>query len=151
MQQSIQRIDHIVIIVKEETAHPLADLLGRVLGIPWNEPQVNEATGALIIVSWDAGLEIIAPIREEGPYWERIQRFGEGSVSIVFGVPDLDKGMERAKANGLDIAFLAQLNGDEPWLSRFSKFREARLASLGENLSLSFSLSEIVPAETFSE
>jgi Glyoxalase/Bleomycin resistance protein/Dioxygenase superfamily len=146
MQQSIQRIDHVAIIVKQENAYKLADRLSAALGITFSEPLVNEAYGLLIIVSWDAGLEVMAPTREEGPYWERIQRHGEGAVSIVFGVADMDDGARRARESGVEVSPEAKLNGNEPWLERFSTFREARLGTFGLDLACSLTLSEIVPA-----
>jgi hypothetical protein len=151
MQQSIQRVDHVAILVKEENARFYASRLSAILGIRFEEPLVNDEYGVLIIVSWDAGLEIIAPIREQGGYWDRLQRYGEGSAAIVFGVANMDEAIERAGANGATVPFEARLNGTEPWLARFSSFREARLSELGENLSCSFSLSEIVPVQVPSE
>jgi predicted enzyme related to lactoylglutathione lyase len=145
MQQSIQRVDHVAIIVKEENARFYAGRLGAILGIRFEEPVINDEHGVLIIISWDAGLEIIAPTRQQGGYWDRIQRYGEGSAAIVFGVADMDEAIERARANGATVPYEARLNGSEPWLARFSSFREARLSELGENLSCSFTLSEIVP------
>lgn len=145
MPQSVQRIDHVAIVVKEENAHKLADRLSAALGITFAEPLVNEAHGLLIIVSWEAGLEVMAPTREEGLYWERIQRYGEGTVSIVFGVADLDDGAQRARDNGVEVMAEAKLNGNEPWLDRFSTFREARLGPLGLDLACFLTLSEIVP------
>jgi hypothetical protein len=145
MQQSIQRIDHVAIVVKQENAHKLADRLSAALAITFSEPVVNEAYGLMIIVSWDAGLEVMAPTREEGPYWERIQRHGEGTVSIIFGVADMDAGIQRARDSGVDVSSEVTLNGDEPWLEQFSTFREARLGTFGLDLACSFTLSEIVP------
>jgi hypothetical protein len=115
------------------------------LEITFAEPLVNEANGLLIIVSWDASLEVMAPAREEGPYWERIQRHGEGTVSIIFGVADLDDGAQRARDNGVEVLPEAKLNGDEPWLDRFSTFREARLGTFGLDLACFLTLSEIMP------
>jgi glyoxalase/bleomycin resistance protein/dioxygenase superfamily protein len=145
VQQSIQRIDHVAIIVKHENAHQLAERLSAALGITFSEPVVNEDYGLMIIVSWDAGLEVMAPTREEGPYWERIQRHGEGTVSIIFGVADLDDGVQRARDNGVEVSSEVRLNGNEPWLERFSTFREARLGTFGLDLACTLTLSEIVP------
>lgn len=151
MRQSIQRVDHVAIIVKEENARRYADRLTAILGIRFEDPLVNDEHGLLMIVSWDAGLEIIAPTREQGGYWDRLQRYGEGSAAIVFGVADLDEAVGRARANGASVPFEARLNGTEPWAARFSSFREARLSELAENLSCSFTLSEIVPVQIPSE
>lgn len=146
MQQTIQRVDHVVILVRPENLQSYADRLGRILGITFDEPTVS-ASGTMVTFCWDAGLEIIAPTREEGQYWERLQRFGEGSVNIVFGVADLDEGMRRAEAHGAPVAYEAKLHGSEEWLSRFSSFREAKLDAFGDEFACVFGLSEIVPAQ----
>jgi catechol 2,3-dioxygenase-like lactoylglutathione lyase family enzyme len=145
MQQAVQRIDHVAIIVKEENARRYADRLSAILGISFEEPFVNDDYGLLIIISWDAGLEIMAPTRQQGAYWDRLQRYGEGTAAIVFGVANMDEAIKRARENGATIPYEAKLNGNEPWLTRFSSFREARLSAFDENLSCSFTLSEIVP------
>lgn len=146
MQQNIQRVDHVVILVKPENLRDYAERIGAIFGITFDEPIVS-ASGTMVTFCWDAGLEIIAPTREEGPYWERLKRFGEGSVSIIFGVADLDEGMRRAKANGGSIDYEAKVRGDEPFLTRFSKFREAKVTALGDDFGCLFGLSEIVPAQ----
>jgi hypothetical protein len=147
MQQAIQHVDHVVILVKRENLGTYADRLGKILGISFDEPIISPS-GTLVTFCWDAGLEIIAPTREEGVYWDRLQRFGEGSVSIVFGVANLDEGIKRAAANGAPVFRGAKVNGDEPWLKRFSTFREAGLSAFSDELSCSFVLSEIVEAGT---
>jgi hypothetical protein len=147
MQQAIQHVDHVVILVRQENLRTYAERLSTILGISFDEPIVS-ASGTLVTFCWDAGLEIIAPTREEGVYWERLQRFGEGTVSIVFGVADLDEGIKRAQANGAPVFREAKVNGDEPWLTRFSTFREAGLSAFSDELSCSFVLSEIVEVGT---
>lgn len=145
MRQAVQRIDHIAIIVKQENAARYADRLGRILGVTFDGPHVS-TSGSRNYFAWEAGLEITAPRPGAGVQWERLQRFGEGSVNIVFGVADLDDGVERAEANGASPGLVASVDGDEPWLAPFSSFREVRLDAFDdEDLSCSFVLSEIVP------
>jgi len=147
MEQAIQRVDHVVILVKPENLRNYVERLNGILGITFDEPMVS-LSGTMVAFCWDAGLEIIAPTREEGPYWERLQRFGEGSVNIIFGVADLDEGMHRAEANGGSIAYEAKVKGDEPFLKRFSKFREAKVNAFDDNFGCSFGISEIVPTQS---
>jgi predicted enzyme related to lactoylglutathione lyase len=146
MQQSIQRIDHAVILVKPENLRGYAERLGGILGITFDEPIVS-ASGTMVTFCWDAGLEIIAPTREEGAYWERLQRFGEGSVNIIFGVADLDDAMRRAEANGGPIGYEAKVRGDEPFLTRFSKFREAKVNAFADDFGCQIGICEIVPVQ----
>jgi hypothetical protein len=76
---------------------------------------------------------------------ERLQRFGEGSVNIIFGVADLDQGMKRVLDNGGTLGHEARLNGDEPFLAKFSRFREVRVNAFDDAFGCVFGLSEIVP------
>ena len=87
----------------------------------------------------------MAPMRDEGPYWDRIQKFGEGTCTIIFGVPDVDAAIARAKENGVELDWEAKLEGDEPWLRRFKSFREARLRAFDGDFAATLTLSEIVP------
>jgi len=144
MQQVIQRIDHVVILVKQENLRAYANRLGGVLGITFDEPIVS-ASGTMVTFCWDAGLEIIAPTGEKGLYWERLQRFGEGTVTIIFGVADFEEGMKRAEVNGGSVGHQMKAKGDEEFLKRFSSFREARLNVFGDDFASLFGISEIVP------
>jgi hypothetical protein len=57
----------------------------------------------------------------------------------------MDDGAQRARDNGVEVSSEVTLNGNEPWLERFSTFREAPLGTLGLDLACTFTLSEIVP------
>jgi predicted enzyme related to lactoylglutathione lyase len=144
MKQVIQRVDHVVILVKQENLRTYVERLNGLLGVTFDEPMVS-ASGTLVAFCLEAGLEIIAPTREEGAYWERLQRFGEGSVNIIFGVADLDQGMKRVLDNGGTLGHEARLNGDEPFLAKFSRFREVRVNAFDDAFGCVFGLSEIVP------
>jgi hypothetical protein len=146
MEQAIQRIDHVAILVKQENLRSYVDRLSGILGITFDEPMIS-LSGMMVSFCWDAGLEVIAPTREEGAYWERLQRFGEGSVNIIFGVADLDEGMQRAVDNGGTLGREAQVKDDAAFLKRFSKFREVGVNAFGDELGCHFGLSEIVPID----
>ncbi|MEU6702013.1 hypothetical protein [Pseudonocardia sp. NPDC046786] len=143
--QAINHIDHVGIIVRKENVEKYVSLLSRVLNITFDEPIVNQDTGVIAVLSWGSGFEIMAPTREEGPYWERLQRFGEGTCTIVFGVPDIDAAIAHAAEEGVELDFEVKLEGDEPWLERFSQFREARLKAFDDDVALSLTLSQIEP------
>jgi hypothetical protein len=145
LQQAIQRIDHVGIIVYPENVDKYVKKLSDLLDITFDEPIVNEAAGNIAVLSWDSGLEIMAPLRKEGRYWERLQRFGEGTITLIFGVKDIDVAIGRAKKHGVDVDFEVKLSGDEPWLTRFKSFREARLKAFDPEFAMSLTLSQIEP------
>jgi 4-hydroxyphenylpyruvate dioxygenase-like putative hemolysin len=144
--QAINHIDHVGIIVYRENLAKYVQQLSDLLGVEFDEPIVNEGAGCIAALSWGSGFEIMAPIRNEGRFWDRLQRFGEGTCTIIFGVPDIEAAIERARSQGAEVDFVAKLEGDEPWLARFSSFREARLYAFDDGFSATLSLSEIVPA-----
>jgi hypothetical protein len=145
LTQAIQRIDHVGIIVYPENVDKYVKKLSQLLDITFDEPIRNEDAGVIAVLSWDSGLEIMAPLRKEGRYWERLQRSGEGSTVLIFGVKDIDAAMRRAKEQGVDVDFEVKLNGDEPWLSRFKHFREARLEAFEPQFATALTLSQIEP------
>jgi predicted enzyme related to lactoylglutathione lyase len=145
MQQAINRLDHLAILVKYENIEKYKKHFSDVLGIVWDEAISNDSAGVIAVPSWDSGLELIAPMRPEGRYWERIQKFGEGTVTIVFGVPDLDAAIKRAGENGAPLRFNIVMTGDEPWLSRFKTFREAKIDMFPEEFAATVTLSQIEP------
>lgn len=144
--QAVNHVDHVGIIVYRENLPKYVQRLSDLLGVEFDEPIVNEGAGCIAALSWGSGFEIMAPIRNEGRYWDRLQRFGEGTCTIIFGVPDIDAAIKRARSQGAEVDFVAKLEGDEPWLTRFSSFREARLNAFDDGFSATVSLSEIVPA-----
>jgi hypothetical protein len=146
LRQSVNRLDHIAILVKLENLEKYKQLLTDTLGVVWDEPAPNESAGVVALPSWDSGLELIAPLRESGTIWERIQRWGEGTVSIVFGVPDIDKAVAHANANGGEFLFNLVLDGTEPWLKRFKTFKEAKVKIFPDHFASTVTLGQIEPA-----
>ena len=145
MQQAINRLDHLAILVKYENFGQYKQRFSDVLGIAWDEEVVNESAGVIAVPSWDSGLELIAPMQQSGRYWERIEKFGEGTVTIVFGVANLDAAVARAEDHGAPLRFNIELTGDEPWLNRFKLFREAKIDMFEEEFAATLTLSQIEP------
>ena len=146
LQQAIQRVDHVAIVVYPENVDKYVDQISRVLGVTFDKPTVVESTGVVAALSWDSGLEILAPLKKEGRFWERLQKHGEGTCIIVFGVADMDAAKQRARDNGVEPGDEVKLGGAEPWYDLFSTFREARLPLIDADWPVSIGLSQIVPA-----
>ena len=144
--QAINHIDHVGIIVYPENVDKYVTQLSNVLNIRFEEPIVNDELGTIAVLSWGSGLEIMAPLRQKGPHWDKLQRFGEGTCTIIFGVKDIDAAIDRARANGADLDWEVSLGGDEPWLRRFKTFREARLRAFSEDFACTLTVSQIEPA-----
>jgi hypothetical protein len=124
------RIDHVLITVSHANFAECIAKLSRALGVSFEPALTRDDFGIISAISLESGLEVLAPTREEGPFWERIQRRGEGHVTIIFGVDNFDEARKRATDAGLAVGAEIGLRGDEPWGKHFSVFREARLAPI---------------------
>jgi hypothetical protein len=145
LRQAVNRLDHIAILVKLENLEKYKQLLTDTLGVVWDEATPNESAGVIALPSWDSGLELIAPMRESGTIWDRIQRWGEGTVSIVFGVPDIDKAIEKATEGGGEFIYNLVLEGSEPWLKRFKTFKESKVKIFPDDFASTVTLGQIEP------
>ena len=147
LQQAIQRIDHVAIIVYPENFDAYVEKFSKLLDVTFDDAVRAEDPGVAAALSWDSGLEIIAPLRKEGRYWERLQRFGEGCTILVFGVKDIDQAKVRANQMGIETREW-RLDPSFPWLKRFRSFREAKVEAFPAEFVMGLTLSEIVPHDT---
>jgi hypothetical protein len=75
--------------------------------------------GFVMCISWEAGLEVVAPLEEPTDFnqWLRdwLDTRGEGVISVVFGVRDLDRHKARLAALGIEVGPLMDDHPDSPW------------------------------------
>jgi hypothetical protein len=136
LKQNIRRIDHIAVLISAANFESCVGRLTRLLEADFVRAERSDL-GLLIALDWDAGVEILAPTGPQSPLWNRLQEKGEGQVTIVYGVKDLDAAKARAKAEGFLIGPEMVLLGDEPWAGRFNVLRENSLSEIcGINLAL---------------
>lgn len=100
LTQNINRIDHVVMMVKAENLDTCVERLAAVLGVEF-EHFVFEPQGLRGAISLDAGLEVITPLTPDSVLGRQLEAWGEGIHSITFGVPDIDVAKERAESNGM--------------------------------------------------
>lgn len=78
--------------------------------------------GFVMCISWEAGLEVVAPLEEPTEFnqWLRdwLDARGEGVISVVFGVKDLDRHKARLAALGIEVGPLMDDHPDSPWHDR---------------------------------
>lgn len=90
-------------------------------------------------------MEVLVPLKEEGRFWDWLQKFGEGTSIIVFGVQDMDAAKQRALEAEDKSGPEVQLGGTEPCYDRFETFREVGLGIFDQDLPVSIALSQIEP------
>jgi methylmalonyl-CoA/ethylmalonyl-CoA epimerase len=67
--------------------------------------QRNEKEGleAAFLRIGDAELELMAPLREDSPVGKFVAKRGPGMHHVAYGVPDIARAIEEAKAAGLEL------------------------------------------------
>lgn len=128
-EQNINRIDHLAILVSAGSFENCVNRLTSALDARFVRAERGDLA-LLIAVDWDAGLEILAPTGPDSPLWNRLQTHGEGQVTIIYGVKDIDAGAARAKAAGFKLGGEIGLAGSEPWAAQFDVLREIPLSEI---------------------
>jgi hypothetical protein len=144
LRQNVRRIDHVAILISPDNFETCIDRITRTLGVEFVRSK-REDLGILAAIDWEAGLELVAPSSPSSPLWTQLQKGGEGQVSIIFGVEDLDAAKARARAEGFRTGPELGLNGEEPWASRFSVLREVFLSPF---CGIRLALGQIEPSGT---
>jgi catechol 2,3-dioxygenase-like lactoylglutathione lyase family enzyme len=126
---AVNGVNRIIVAVRdlEKSKSYYAGLLGAHF---YEANWTGEAFGIEVAISWNAGIELCAPI----PGRERncaltsfLDQRGEGIVNVVFNVDNADKALERAKAaniqtiNALDYT---QAEIDKHLSGLFSRYKE---------------------------
>lgn len=115
MTQSIQRVDHITFIFYPENAEGEVARLESTLGV--NIPPSPPLSPVIRLwVDFASGLEVITPIGRADEVgatgedaaildklYEHLDTRGEGVITVVFGVADLDAAVRRADQAGATI------------------------------------------------
>jgi hypothetical protein len=75
--------------------------------------------GFVMYISWEAGLEVVAPLAEPTEFNQVLRDWlatrGEGVMSVVFGVKDLDRHKARLERLGFEVGPLMDDHVDSPW------------------------------------
>lgn len=136
------RIDHILLAYRDtERQERARDELTAKLGVEgWDDLGNIDETGVRIIISWSAGLELLAPCRPGSVIEQHLATRGEGFFSLVFGVADLDESVARLEREGEHPVRL-----DPPPDPVFNHFVVAREAVVGRVAAIPLLLGEFAP------
>jgi hypothetical protein len=143
LKQNVNRIDHVAIVVAASSFEGCVARLTSALESQFVRAE-REDLGLLIAIDWDAGLEILAPTGPASPLWDRLQAHGEGEITIIYGVKDLDDAASRARSAGFGLGPEIGLTGGEPWAPRFNVLREIPLSEI---CGIRIALGQIEPRE----
>jgi methylmalonyl-CoA/ethylmalonyl-CoA epimerase len=131
MSQNINKVDHVVFMIRPENLEAARVRFQELLGIGFEGPIEAIDYGVRIYIDWSAGVELMAPVNPEkakAPV-EFLETRGEGVWRIVFGVADNDVAIARAKSLGVEVLFRQEgLVHNDAWRERFETIDEAPLA-----------------------
>ncbi|MDM7999755.1 MAG: VOC family protein [Dehalococcoidia bacterium] len=119
-------VNRVVIAVKD--LNRAMDTYSMLLGATFHDVSAGSAQyGVRAAISWDAGIELCAPIPGKNSYVEQIiARQGEGLMGAVFCVDDVEEAHARAKNMGVSV--LTSLDYDQKTIDeqlggRFKKYK----------------------------
>ena len=126
-----QGVNRVCIAVKDlETG---MDFYGKLLGATFHESTAEEVVtlGIRVAMSWDAGIELVSPMpARESFVSEFIEKRGEGLMSVVFAVDNVDEAYKAAQALGIGVWYTvdySQEEIDKNLQGRFTKYKEYML------------------------
>ena len=125
-------INRIVIAVKD--LQKGVDLYSKLLGATFHKASgTGEPMGIDVAISWDAGIELCAPLPGKDVFLEQhIEQNGEGIMAVVFRVDDADEARDMAENAGINVLVPIDYSQDEinqHFEGMFSKYKEYVLDS----------------------
>ena len=132
MKKFVNHVDHVAWISRPENLEANVAALETLSGRRLSRYE-NTALGITVCISWEAGLENIAPTAAATPtnqeLRDRLETAGEGVFAVIFGVKDLEAHKARLEALGFKVGPLMGGGPDSPSRGRVA-VRERRAAQL---------------------
>jgi hypothetical protein len=118
MKKFINHVDHVAWLSRPENLDANVAQLEKITGATLAR-FARKDMGFTMCISWEAGLEVVAPMEERTEFnawlWSELEKKGEGVTSVVFGVKDLDAHKARLEALGIPVGPLMDDHPDSPW------------------------------------
>ena len=118
MQKFINHVDHVAWLSHPENLDANVARLEKLTGTALTR-FAREDMGFTMCISWEAGLEVVAPMDQRTEFnswlWSELERKGEGVSSVVFGVRNLDAHKARLADLGFEVGPLMDDHPDSPW------------------------------------
>jgi hypothetical protein len=118
MKKFTNHVDHVAWVSRIENLEQNIEALQKLSGVKLTRFERKDM-GFVICVSWEAGLEILTPLKEHTEFNQALhdwlERRGEGVMFVIFGVRDLNKHKARLEAMGFDVGPLVDDHPSSPW------------------------------------
>jgi hypothetical protein len=134
VKKFVNHVDHVAWISKPENLDANVAQLEKLSSAKLTR-FARKDMGFTMCISWEAGLEVVAPMAEPTEFNKMLHDWlatrGEGVLSVVFGVRDLDKHKARLEGLGVEVGPLMDDHPDSPWRQKLVLWE--RLAGLVMN------------------
>jgi hypothetical protein len=118
MKKFTNHIDHVAWISRPENLEANVAQLEKLADAKLTR-FARKDMGFIMYINWEAGLELVSPMKERTEFnqmlWEWLETRGEGVMSVVFGVRDLEKHKARLEKLGFEVGPLMDDHPDSPW------------------------------------
>jgi hypothetical protein len=128
MKKFTKHVDHVAWISRPETLAANVAELEKLTGAKLVRFERKDM-GFVMCIDWEAGLEVVSPLSEPTDFnrglHEWLEARGEGVISVVFGVRDLENHKARLEALGVQVGPLMDDHADSPWHDKIRLFERA--------------------------
>lgn len=118
MKKFINHVDHVAWMSRPENLDANIERLEKLTGATLTR-FTRKDMGFVMCISWEAGLEVVAPLEERTEFnewmWSELEKKGEGINSVVFGVENLLAHKERLEKMGFVVGERMDDHPDSPW------------------------------------
>jgi len=118
MKKFTNHVDHVTWISRPESIEKNVAALEKITDANLVRFERKDM-GFVMYLSWEAGLEVVAPLPERTAFnqalYDRLETHGEGVLGVVFGVRDMDKHKARLAALGIELGPLMDDSPASPW------------------------------------
>lgn len=139
MQKFINHVDHVAWLCRPENLDGHVEQLEKLTGAKLTRFERADM-GFTMCISWEAGLEVVAPMEERTTFnswlWSEVESKGEGVTSVVFGVKDLDWHKARLEKMGFDVGPLMDDHPSAPWHDKLVLWERVAGQAINTNIVL---------------
>jgi len=118
MKKFVNHVDHVAWVSRPENIEANVKALEKLSNARLTRFERRDM-GLILYISWEAGLEIMAPSEEpteaNQPLREWLETRGEGVMFVIFGVADLEAHKARLEALGCEVGPLVDDHSSSPW------------------------------------
>lgn len=139
MKKFVNHVDHVAWLVRPENLDAHVARLEALTGATLTR-FARADMGFTMCISWEAGLEVVAPMAEQTDFnawlWSELERKGEGVSSVVFGVRDLDAHKARLERLGFAVGPLMDDHPESPWHAKLVLWERMAGEAINTNIIL---------------